>query len=216
MVGDTFVISGHVAQLVSDLLPLVDRADALYRALDDARNDLGRGRMPQGARHLIGRNELNVGLRREHALEEVGLQACEHCRHEDDDRHADRDGGYDEERLHPPFPQEAQGRDPFEWRPAVHDVRVVSTRALMRAPSLMAALTRQDQLALLEAAQDFGLSGADKPDRDGLTSCMPGIGFEHPWRRRCSCREGFPPARSVLTECLAVSISTDIVISWRK
>jgi hypothetical protein len=52
-------------------------------------------------------------------------------------RDTDRDGRDDEDRLHPPFLQEAERRDPLEWRPSVHGPGAGTGRALILAPSVV-------------------------------------------------------------------------------
>ena len=66
---------------------------------------------------FLGRQQRDVGLRGERALDQVGLQAGEQRRHEDDDGDADPDADDDEQRLHPPLAQKAHGGDPFEGHP---------------------------------------------------------------------------------------------------
>ena len=137
MVGETIVISGHAAQLSPDLLPLVDRADALDRALDD------RARRPEPAQvGASGRATSSGGMSWMWGCDvstRLMKLAC-------------RLASIADMKTMTATPiatavtmkivcirpslQEAQGRDPLEGHPAVHGTFAGATRALIRAPSL--------------------------------------------------------------------------------
>ena len=111
MVGDTRHL-GHRQHLVADLRPLVDRDHTLARPLHDGILDHTLIAGAQWPRHLIRRQQLDLRLRGQDALDEVRLQSRQHRRHEDDHADADRDAADDEQRLQTALAQEADRRDP--------------------------------------------------------------------------------------------------------
>ena len=69
---------------------------------------------------LLRRRDDDMGLGREHAVEDVGLYAREQRGHEDDDRDADRGPDDGEKRLPPALDEEAEGSDDLEGQERAH------------------------------------------------------------------------------------------------
>lgn len=74
-------------------------------------------RTPQGSGDLLGQQQLNMRLRRQHAAYKVALQTRQERRHEHNDRHPDGNAADDEQGLQPAFAQKSQRHDPLKWQP---------------------------------------------------------------------------------------------------
>src|SRR3569832_276515 len=74
----------------------------------------------QRAGDLVRRQELDLRLRGQDALDEIGLETGEHGRHEHDHADADGDAADDEQGLQPSFAEKTHRGDPFERIPAIH------------------------------------------------------------------------------------------------
>ncbi len=164
MVGETAITSGIACSSLDHLRPLVDRHNALARPLHGRVLEFARA-SPERPRHLIGRNQLDVRLRGQHAIDEIGLESRQHRRHEDDDGDADRDAADDEDRLQPPLAQEAHRRDPFEREPArLHGVNG-RTRWPVRTPEPTGS-------AHAPSARPSRISTCVSPCRPSVTGCL--------------------------------------------
>jgi hypothetical protein len=84
-------------QLLTYLLPLIDRSEQLCALLDRRQNDLAAARLPQFSGDILWPIDDDVRLRSQHSTKHIRLHSDQQRGHKDDDRHANCDSAYDEQ-----------------------------------------------------------------------------------------------------------------------
>ena len=210
-----------------DLRPVAESASLIFchwsiermrcagaaRSRPDNRSVAGSRERP---RHLLGRQSWMCGCDVSTRWMKLACRPASIADMKTMTRDADRDGGKDEQRLHSPFAQEAQRRDPLEGS---HGSWLAVRRRRERAPSrpLRSRCRRQHQFAGLQALEDFRFAGADQSSLHGWRAGRRRLHLQDPRLRRVAGR-GCSSCGAMISAPAreAVSMSTETVISCRR